>query len=179
MEERIEVPDGFEATVKENTVSLRYNGKEESKKFKAKAVELGLDGRTIVIRGVNKKRRTRAIMNTTARCIRNLIIGLMHGYEAKMRIIHAHFPMNVQVSGREVIISNFLGEKRPRKAKIVGNNTTVEVRGKEIIVRGLNKEHVGQTAANIEAATKIRRKDPRVFHDGIYLVEKTHEVKQK
>ncbi|HUW66848.1 MAG TPA: 50S ribosomal protein L6, partial [Candidatus Nanoarchaeia archaeon] len=36
-----------------------------------------------------------------------------------------------------------------------------------------NKEYVGQTAANIQQATKIRRFDPRVFQDGIYVVEKT------
>ncbi|RLG51399.1 MAG: 50S ribosomal protein L6, partial [Thermoproteota archaeon] len=29
-----------------------------------------------------------------------------------------------------------------------------------------------QTAANIRLATKIKRKDPRVFQDGIYVVER-------
>jgi len=89
-----------------------------------------------------------------------------------MRIIHSHFPMNVQVSGKEVIITNFTGEKKPRKAKIIGPNTAVEVKGKDVIVKGTNKEHVGQTVANIESITKVRRKDLRVFQDGIYLTEK-------
>jgi len=180
MEKRIEVPDGFDVAVKENTVILKHNGKEESKRFRAKVIELGLEGRTIVIKGLNKKKRTRAILNTTAKCIENLISGLIHGYEAKMRIIHLHFPMNVQVSGREVIISNFLGEKKPRKVKIVGKNTNVEVKGKDIIISGPNKEDVGQTAANIEISTKVREKDLRIFQDSIYLVEKAHiKSKQK
>jgi large subunit ribosomal protein L6 len=39
-------------------------------------------------------------------------------------------------------------------------------------VKGVDKEAVGQTAANIEQATKVRRKDPRKFLDGIYIYEK-------
>jgi large subunit ribosomal protein L6 len=37
---------------------------------------------------------------------------------------------------------------------------------------GVNKEEVAQSAANIEQATRIRRYDPRVFQDGIYIVRK-------
>jgi large subunit ribosomal protein L6 len=48
----------------------------------------------------------------------------------------------------------------------------VEIRGQEVIVEGIDKEECGQTAANLEQATKIKDKDPRVFQDGIYIVEK-------
>ncbi len=41
-----------------------------------------------------------------------------------------------------------------------------------MIVTGINKESVGQTVANIEQATKIKSRDPRVFQDGIYVVAK-------
>jgi len=36
----------------------------------------------------------------------------------------------------------------------------------------MNLEDVGQTAANIEQGTKVKRKDPRVFLDGIYVYER-------
>jgi large subunit ribosomal protein L6 len=39
------------------------------------------------------------------------------------------------------------------------------------VVQGLNLEDVSQTAANIEQATKVKKKDPRVFLDGIYVYE--------
>jgi large subunit ribosomal protein L6 len=51
--------------------------------------------------------------------------------------------------------------------------SSVAVQGDELIVAGINKEHVGQTAANIEQATRIKRRDPRVFQDGIYCIEKS------
>jgi len=51
-------------------------------------------------------------------------------------------------------------------------DTEVIVSGEDIIVKGLSKEDVSQTAANIERATKVKKKDPRVFLDGIFVYEK-------
>ncbi len=39
---------------------------------------------------------------------------------------------------------------------------------------GHDVEIVGQSAANIERTTRIRDYDPRVFQDGIYLIEHAH-----
>jgi large subunit ribosomal protein L6 len=52
----------------------------------------------------------------------------------------------------------------------------VKIEPEDIIVEGVNLEDVSQTAANIEQATRIRRKDPRVFLDGIYVYEKNEGV---
>ena len=56
-------------------------------------------------------------------------------------------------------------------AKIRGD-VKVEVKGDDIAIEGINLQDVSQTAANIEQATKIRKKDQRVFLDGIYISEK-------
>jgi len=70
-----------------------------------------------------------------------------------------------------VLIENFTGERSARKAKIMGD-AQVKVRSEDVIVQGINLEDVSQTAANIEQATKVKRKDPRVFLDGIYVYER-------
>jgi large subunit ribosomal protein L6 len=90
-----------------------------------------------------------------------------------MKIVFAHFPMAVKVQDKEktVTIENFIGERHPRSSKIVGD-AKVQVKGDEVIITGVNKEDVGQTMANLEQATKIRGKDPRVFQDGIYLTSR-------
>ncbi|HOV66806.1 MAG TPA: 50S ribosomal protein L6, partial [Methanoregulaceae archaeon] len=41
-----------------------------------------------------------------------------------------------------------------------------------VTLSGIDKEKVGNSAANIEHATRIRNRDPRVFQDGIYIVER-------
>ncbi len=88
-----------------------------------------------------------------------------------MRVVYAHFPVKVSVQGDAVVIENFLGERHPRHAPIRGT-TRVDVKGDTVTIQGPDIEAVGQTAANVEQATRIRRKDPRVFQDGIYLVSK-------
>jgi large subunit ribosomal protein L6 len=42
----------------------------------------------------------------------------------------------------------------------------------EVTVTGIDKESVGQTAANIERSTTVKNRDRRVFQDGIYLIHK-------
>jgi large subunit ribosomal protein L6 len=48
----------------------------------------------------------------------------------------------------------------------------VTVRGEEVVVEGSDLNAVSQTAANIQNATRIKKKDQRVFLDGIYVFQK-------
>jgi large subunit ribosomal protein L6 len=100
-----------------------------------------------------------------------MIVGLTDGFTYNMKIVYAHFPMTVKAAGDKVTIENFLGERHPRTAKIVGD-AKVQIKGEDVTVSGINKEDVGQTMANLEQATKIKGRDPRVFQDGIYLINK-------
>jgi large subunit ribosomal protein L6 len=48
----------------------------------------------------------------------------------------------------------------------------VKVDGQDITVSGIDREAVGQTAANIEQACRIVGVDRRRFPDGIFIVSK-------
>jgi large subunit ribosomal protein L6 len=65
------------------------------------------------------------------------------------------------------VIKNLIGERAPRLASIAGT-TKVEVKGQNVRLYGTSKDDVSQTAANIRKACKIRKKDGRIFQDGIY-----------
>ena len=49
--------------------------------------------------------------------------------------------------------------------------------GDTITVESINIEHAGQTAANIESATKIKGRDRHVFQDGCYITSKPNPHK--
>ncbi len=79
--------------------------------------------------------------------------------------------MTLKIDGSRLLINNFLGEKTARIAKILPE-VVIEIKGQKITITSANKDAAGQTAANVEKATKIRNRDRRVFQDGIYITEK-------
>jgi large subunit ribosomal protein L6 len=135
-------------------------------------VEVSVSGDRVRVTPLLPKKRGRAIMGTVSSHIRNMAVGVVRGYAYRLKIVYSHFPMTVKVKGNEVQIENFLGEKTPRRATIIGDRTEVSVEGDDVVVKGPCLESVSQTAANIEQSTRILRKDPRVFMDGVYIYER-------
>ena len=177
MEERVvEIPENVSVEVKGDTmegytITAKGPKGENSRFLKFRGIYVEKEDSKIRVFTKEEKSRLKAMVGTFASHINNLIKGVVDGFEYKLRVVYAHFPVKVRVEGREVVIENFLGEKHPRRAKIVGR-VEVEIRGNEIIVKGVDKEECGQTAANLEQATRIKNLDVRVFQDGIYIVEK-------
>lgn len=173
--ERVEVPDGVTVTVEEAVVRVRSGDHDLSRRLWHPRIQLAVEGNEVTIRCDLPHRQERAIVGTFASHVRNMVLGVTKGWQYRMRIVYSHFPMKATVREGEVLIENFLGERHPRRAKIMGT-TTVEIDGDQVLVQGPDIEAVGQTAANIEQATKIRGFDPRVFQDGIYIVTKAEEA---
>jgi large subunit ribosomal protein L6 len=115
--------------------------------------------------------KERALVGTFASHVSNMLKGVKEGFTYHMKVVYSHFPMKVSVKNNKLVIENFLGEKYPRKAKLYGD-VKVIAKGETVTIEGINKEEVGQTAANIEYATRVKKRDIRVFQDGIYIVEK-------
>ena len=177
-EEIVEIPAGIEAEMLGPTrVKLKSGQKQIEKKFKVQAVELRKDGNKIIVSSDNAKKKTLATINTICTHIKNAMHGLQKGYEYKLEIVYSHFPMKVKVGNGVVEIDNLVGAKQARKARIL-EGVTVQVKGKDVIVNGYDKDNVGQTAANIESASKVRGgKDIRNYQDGVYIVSKPKNEK--
>jgi large subunit ribosomal protein L6 len=167
---RVEIPEGVDAMVDEElNVTVRGPLGEVKRKFGDPRAFVSREGNAITISVASNRRKSLAMLNTYRAHFKNMFKGVTEGFTYEMQIVYSHFPMRVNVKENEVLIQNFLGERAPRKAKI-SEGVKVEVKGDKVILRGVDKEKVGQSAANIERATKIRRRDPRVFQDGIYIL---------
>lgn len=167
----LELPDDVKAKLDENLLIVKGPLGECRKDFSKIKAQVSHEGNKILIRPLGKKRFDVSVANTARSIIKNMIRGVTKGFTYKLKVVFAHFPISVKVKGKEVMIENFYGERSPRIAKIVGD-CQVTVEGDDIIVKGISLEDVGQTAANIEQATAVKRKDQRVFLDGIYVYEK-------
>lgn len=160
----VTIPEGVQFSLNGRTATAKGKLGEVEREFKGAPVSIKHEGNAIKVSSEDK-----AIEGTVASHLNNMFKGVLNGYEKKLVIRFAHFPMSLETKGTELWIKNFLGEKKPRKAKIIGK-VKIEVKGQDVLVHGPDKEAVGQTVANIRTATRIREKDGRVFQDGIFIV---------
>ena len=169
--EVIPVPQGVTVTVNGNVLKVKGKNGELSRAFASQNIKVKKEGNDVIVHADLPRKKTRALVGTWAAHIRNMVRGAQENYEYKLKICYSHFPIKTKIQGDKFVIENFLGERTPRSARIMGGSK-VKVSGDEVLVTGANVEHVSQTAANIEQATIIRGFDPRVFQDGIYITSK-------
>lgn len=182
VERIINIPEGVDAAINNREIIVKGPKGELKKDFDDprynKAVEISKEDSTIKIVSVSDKRKIKALVGTLGKHITNMIRGVTNGYKYTMKVYYSHFPIAISVKGNEVHIKNFIGEKGARIAKIVGT-ATVSVGKDEISVSGIDIESVGQTAANIEQACKLSKRDRRIFQDGIFIAEKYLQTGEK
>lgn len=171
MEEKISIPDGTTVTISKDIITVKGKYGSVSRKIDMYHLSVIKTDNQIVLKTKNNKKKDKAILYTYVSHINNMIRGVNNKIFYKLKLVYSHFPVSLEVKGNELFVKNFLGEKSPRKAKIL-ENVNVKISGKEILVDGVDIEKVSQTAANMELATKISKKDRRVFQDGIYIIEK-------
>ena len=171
LKDEIEVPEKVQFSYAGGLVKVKGPQGEVTKKLSDPRITIEKKGNKILISSETARAKEKALLGTYGAHIRNMFVGVTKGFEYKMKIVYAHFPIKASVKGDVFLIENFLGEKSPRKTKILGA-TKVAIKADQIVLTGANVEDVGQTAANIERATKVRGFDLRIFQDGIYITEK-------
>lgn len=115
--------------------------------------------------------------------MQNLITGVTKGFEYKMRLVYAHFPININIedAGTKVEIRNFLGEKRVRVVNMLAGvkcERSSAVKD-ELVLSGNDIELVSRSTALIHQVCLVKHKDIRKFLDGIYVSEKGTLVKEE
>ena len=171
IKEKISIPENITDTIEGNILTLKGEKGELSRQFTHPKIHIKIDKNLIEINGRDIRRKEEALIGTFIAHINNMIKGVTEGFEYKMKTVFSHFPIKTSVDGNEFVIENFLGERSARRAKIL-EGITVDVKGEDVSVKGIDKEKVGQTVANIERAAKVKKRDIRIFQDGIYRISK-------
>ena len=167
----VQVPEGVTINLEGKKVTVKGAKGTLKRDFSFIPISINADGNTVRVWAEWPRKKEAALIGTIHSHIQNMISGVQKGFTYKIKIVFSHFPISVKVQGQTVLIENFTGERRARRAKILGD-VKVKVEAEDVVVQGLNLEDVSQTAANIEQVTKVKRKDPRIFLDGLYVYER-------
>ncbi len=167
----IEIPQGINCIYSNGTFECSKGNTKLLRNFETHNVDVEVKDGKINLRCEKANRKKIANINSYVAHIKNLFKGLSERFVYEMEICNVHFPMTVKVDKDKLLISNFLGEKVARNAKII-SGVEVKVENNKIIISSADVEKAGQTAANIEKATTVTKKDRRIFQDGIFITKK-------
>lgn len=172
VEHTVELPDGITAMIDGDTITITGPKGSLSRDFVSTRHDIFHEGGALIVRVDIPRRKERALAGTWNAHLKNMVKGVTDGFTYTLKALYSHFPMTLAVKGNKFIVNNYFGERVPRSAAIL-DGVQVKVQNKiEVVVTGIDKEAVGQTAANIERSTTVKKRDRRVFQDGIYLIEK-------
>ena len=143
----ITIPAGVTVTISEgNNVTVKGPLGELNNQF-AKELTIAQEGATLTVTRPNDQKEMRALHGLTRTLINNMVVGVTQGYEKKLEIVGVGYRAEKQ-SGKIVL---GLGYSHPvifeetNGVKFDVPNTTT------IIVKGIDKQEVGQVAAVIRS----------------------------
>ena len=167
----MELPEGVSAIVENRIMKIQGPKGVVERKLLIPRVIVRVENNKIIMEAKKATKREYKMMATYRAHFKNMIKGVTQGHVYKLKILSSHFPMQVSYKNNVLEVRNFFGEKHPRKL-VIPQGVQVKIDGQLIILEGIDKELVGNTASLIEKLTRRTGFDPRIFQDGIYIIEK-------
>ena len=146
----ITVPKGIDVQIDEQSVTVK--GKKGVAIFpypKQVIVKLTTD-KVLKFEPCNKSKRASALAGTTRAIVNNMVHGVNIGFEKRLKLVGVGY--RAQVSGG--ILNLTLGYSHPVHFRIPDDMTIETPSQTEIIVKGINKQRIGQVTAEIRAFRK-------------------------
>ena len=148
----ISVPAGVEVKVEDNLVSVK-GPKGTLEHTVASPIMVALEENTITVSRPNDERNSRSLHGLTRTLIDNLIIGVTAGYEKKLEIVGTGY----RVVAKGANLEFALGFSHPVVIEAPEGITLTVESPTKLSVSGIDKQQVGEVAANIR---KLRKPDP-------------------
>ena len=146
------IPAGVTVDVKENNYVVVKGSKGTLERELAAEMDIKIEDGKVVVSRPNDLKRIKALHGLTRTLIQNMVIGVSKGYEKVLEVNGVGYKAAKQ--GKKLVLS--LGYSHPvEMVDPAGLETTVD--GNKIVVKGIDKEKVGQYAAEIR---EKRRPEP-------------------
>ena len=162
----VEVPSGVD--VKINGSHVKIKGPKGEMEFTfSPGIDLSLKDGEIIVTRPSDIREMRSLHGTTRALIQNMIIGVTDGYQKELQLVGVGYRAAMQ--GKNLVLN--VGYSHPVEIEPPqGIDFEVGDRAQQVFIRGIDKQKVGQVAADIRKVRKpepykgkgIRYKDERV-----------------
>ena len=140
----IAVPAGVTVDIAENNKVTVKGPKGTLERVLPAEMEIKLEGAEITVSRPNDLKKMKSLHGLTRTLIHNMVVGVTEGYEKKLEVNGVGY--RVAKSGKKLTLN--LGYSHPVEMTDPEGIETV-VDGTNIIVKGIDKEKVGQFAAEI------------------------------
>ncbi len=144
----VSIPSGVEVNLAGNDITVKgANGALSFSIHPAVNVVKNDEGKVITIAPIDGVENANALAGTTRACINNMVVGVSQGFEKKLILIGVGY--RAQVQGNKLNLT--LGFSHPVVFDVPDNIKIETPSQTEIIVKGADKQAVGQVAADIRA----------------------------
>ena len=148
----INVPSGVDITISGRQISVKGPKGTLEREIPGE-ITVRQDGETLVVERPDEERESRAMHGLVRSLVNNMVLGVTDGFVKELEIIGVGYRANLQGSSLDLA----LGFSHPVSVD-APNGITFEVpTPTRIIVSGIDKEVVGQVAADIRS---IRKPEP-------------------
>ncbi len=140
----VSIPSGVKVEIKEGTIFVESGKGKLSLKIPSN-IEVVKDDKEIRVRPLSNDKLSRSLYGTMRALIFNMVKGVSEGYKKELEIVGVGY--RAQMKGKDLVMQ--IGFSHPVEVK-VPDDLKVSVQGNNrIIVEGIDKQKVGQFAANI------------------------------
>ena len=142
----VTIPSGVDININGQQVTVK-GGKGELSHEVHSLVSVEQDYNVLKFKSVDTSKSANALAGTTRAVVQNLVTGVSDGFERKLTIVGVGYRAAVQ--GK--VLNLTLGFSHPVNFEIPEGITIETPSQTEVVVKGIDKQKVGQVAANIRA----------------------------
>ena len=143
----IAIPAGVTVEIAENNKVTVKGPKGTLERVLPSEMDIKMEGSEIVVSRPNDSKKMKSLHGLTRTLINNMVIGVTEGYEKKLEVNGVGY--RAQKQGKKLVLS--LGYSHPVEMEDPEGLETVLDGQNIIVVKGIDKEKVGQYAAEIRA----------------------------
>ena len=143
----IALPQGAEATIAADQITVKGPLGTLTQELKGNLVRITNDNGTLNFAAANDSREANAMSGTLRALVNNMVVGVTKGFERKLTLVGVGY--RAQVQGNSLNLS--LGFSHPVVHQMPEGVTATAATPTEIVIKGADKQRVGQVAAEVRA----------------------------